>query len=521
MRRRTFLTSVTAGSVFVAGCGVFSGGDESDPQTAETGNPDPTPTDDGTIPGDGDSTGAGQAERAAFWRDADALDHVGIDEGPTIVTFEGAERTAALLNDPDLSATSDTAEPSTQMFGPIEWSIDFVAGATDTSPARAQAIAINYRADEVTLRLDRYPLLAGTGLGRNSDGKSVYLVPTETHPLAETVPEYQQDEAGRWQFRNRPVEWFPTSITFPPESGFVGEYYLLNASNQLPFAPGQYEFVGDSTAVQVAVWPTDVPGVERTSRFEDADPPGVSIWDEIRWYHDKTPDSRVYLEPGKEFVELPERITLKFINQSSNSMGGGLLKSKLHKLVDGEWFHLAPQGILQGYVVFGPWSYQKADVELYHDGAPDRRGNITVGHLGGGIYAYESTASAGRGKHTAMIEVDAPPITVEREANAPIVDNGSHVIVESPRFEGSSRDETLTVSRTDRTDPEVRLIPEKLYRQFYEPYRNTLPVFEPGVERVTLRTNVVPNDFDIEDNPQRVIEYDGETYLAEAAYYEE
>lgn len=74
--------------------------------------------------------------------------------------------------------------------------------------------------------------------------------------------------------------------------------------------------------------------------------------------------------------------------------------------------------------------------------------------------------------------------------------------------------ERLVVERTD-ADADERIVPEQLYRRPFRGLRNALPMFEPGVERVVVRTDGhVVGDALGRDADRRRFSYEGETFEA-------
>lgn len=510
MQRRRFLASVTGGSALIAGCLSLSSGDDpgtNGPQANDTD--DRSPTD--TAPDGSDSTpGTGSQEgQESFWRDRDELPEF---EEPTVVSFETAPVTAVGTG---RFRTDDG----------IRGEFDFETGATPDSPATLRVVLANTRPWEQTLRADRLLVLDDPALGYDDDHEAVYLAPTADHPIAEREPGYERDSEGRWRLQGVGDRWFPETVTFPPEKGFAAEYRLLghHERDEPPIRPGRYDLTWRDARLTIVAWPTDSPGPDGSSAFDGARPPALPGADEMAWYHDATPGTGTFLRLDAETVEPPATIDLAFVNHSDRSAGGNPYYWRVYKLVGGEWLPIAPWMWNQPYLSLGPGSREPQQLALFHGPGIECREKRVVDYLGGGTYAYESAYSVDEETHAAMFEVDAPPVAVDPEDAAEITDEGDRIVVELPGHTDARRPATATVTRADGSRPEETLLPEQLPRRPMRVYRNSLPLFEAGVDTVQVETDrgTALGPLGYEETTERIVEYRGETYRVTAEITED
>ena len=90
-----------------------------------------------------------------------------------------------------------------------------------------------------------------------------------------------------------------------------------------------------------------------------------------------------------------------------------------------------------------------------------------------------------------MFDFEVPAVSPGLEEDADLERDGEEAVITMPEWsdadEHSPRTE-LVFERTD-ADPDRGLLPEQLFRRRFRAYRNALPAFEPGIERVLLRTD--------------------------------
>ncbi|ELZ06475.1 hypothetical protein C482_01615 [Natrialba chahannaoensis JCM 10990] len=483
--RRRFLQTVAGGSVLLAGCTDLV-------QTDDGPGRDPVQVDS-----DSDTDSATNADDAfaGFWNPSEDATVVDFETAPLTAVVTGAVRT-----DDGLVATLDFDEP-----------------ATASSPATLTGVIANQRDYEQTFDPARLVLLDNPPASRSSGdaNDAAYLVPTEEHPFAETVPSSSRDDDGRWRVDTVHSDWYPETLTLDPEEQVECEYQLLGHHQRpsQPIVAGRYGFSYQDSGFTIAVWPTDTPGPDGNSQFSGTDVPALpesldgegTETTDLRWYHEATPETQVYLEPNQESATAPARIEFDLVNYSDEQLAGNPHQWRLSKLVAGEWYWIAPGGTPDPLSWVAPGTVTTSTLDLY-DGRPiDRNRSRTVGHLGGGRYAYSVGYSTDGETHAALFDLDAPPLAVEPEPDAVIDDSdGTEAdrVVRLPNYEDARRPATLTVTRVDShstadadastdtdVDTDAHLIPEQLPRRRFRSFRNTLPFFDDGIDRVVLETD--------------------------------
>ena len=494
MNRRTLLAATAGGASLLAGCLGADDDAETDPGS------DPEPDDD---PSESDSESASRddPELPAF------------DE-PSVVDFETAPLTAAVVG--GRIRTDDR----------LEVGLEFAAPATEESPATLTVAVRNGMSYEQPFQPRRLVAFDDPTTGRTAGRETVYLAPAKDHPLAETSPDYARDDDGRWRLESVDGDWFPETITLAGEETVVGEHYLLghHARDEPPIDVGRYDFRWRGRGFTIAVWETDAPGPDGTSIFDGASVPDLPTEDELAWYHEATPATEAYLEPDVESVTAPAKVSFSLVNHSRESMGGNPYRWRLYKLEDEAWFPIAPWEWVQPYATVEPGGVDETALFLY-DGEPiDRRGERTVGHLGGGRYAYTVDYSRDGETHAAMVDLEAPSLEVEPEADATIEDEGETIVVELPNYEDARRPATVTVTRADADveDVDERLLPEQLPRRPFRSLRNAIPLFDDGVKTVRVKTDrgTALRQFGYEEGERRTVAYEGRTFEATGALEE-
>ncbi|MFW6321071.1 MAG: hypothetical protein ACOC0Z_04415 [Halohasta sp.] len=490
MNRRTLLSGAATAALYgLAGC--VDGTPEESNSTADEPAADEPTTPDGE-----------------FWQSVDDLPTV---QEPTVVEFETASLTAAVVG------------PEQGTDDGFSVRMDFRSGASADAPATLVATVANTKPFEQPLELRRLGVLDEPSIARTSERDTLFVVPTEDHPLAERTPEYERDDDGRWRVSDLQDDWYPGTITVDGETGFVAEYYLLGTHllDEPPIGPGRYRF-GRDDSLAIVAWSTDEPGPDETSELADRDPPGLPGERETLWYHEATPETETFLRPDAETVRPPEYISFDLVNHSRRSIQGNPFDWRLYKLVAGEWIPVAPWETPIPAAVVGPGDRSESELAVFHQ-APtasdrDRRADEvrTVGYLGGGLYAYTVGFETDDHQYAALIEVDAPDLHVDIGSDAEIVEEGSTTVVELPNHAEASRPATFTVTAGSDDDPDREIIPEQLPRRPFRGLRNALPLFEDGVESVQVKTDrgtalQLP---DYEEDETVVVRYDETTYSA-------
>ncbi|RQH00796.1 hypothetical protein [Natrarchaeobius oligotrophus] len=491
MQRRRFLAGIVAGSALLAGCA----------SPFESAGRDRPPFDVDDATGSDETDDAGEPDPAEL---------APLFEEPTVVDFETAPLTAAVVGgrvrtDDGLSMHLGFGEP-----------------ATADSPATLVSTVENHRSYEQTFEPRRLLVLDDPPSGRSSDDRNVtvYLAPTQDHPLAETVPGYERDADGRWRLETVRDDWYPDLVRLGAEERVTGEHYLLgdHRHGDEPIEAGRYEFTRRGNGFEIAVWPTDEPGPDADSPFEDAELPSLPGEDDVRWYHDATPETPVFLEPDRESVAAPAKISFGLVNRGHKSLSGNPHYWRLFKLEDDRWFPVDPWGWPLPAASVQPGDVDESELFVY-DGAPvQRRGTRTVGHLGGGRYAYTVGYSLDGETYAALFDLEAPPLeSIPLEADATVDDEGEPVVVELADYEDARRPATVTVTRTgsnDGVDVDDRILPEQLPRRPFRILRNSLPLFEDGLETVRVKTDrgTALWRFDYEAGETETIEYEGDLF---------
>ncbi|WP_312909637.1 hypothetical protein [Natronosalvus caseinilyticus] len=499
MNRRAFIGAAVGGSALLAGCTQLLSGET---PSRSVGEPD----------GDGDGNGdIGENDDA----DGDGGEN-GDGDGPgfpnetvTVVDFETARLTAAVVGG---RLTTDDR---------LAARIDFLEPATPDSPARLRAEVTNNQPYEQTFAARRLVVLDDPPVGQSSDRNAIYLAPVEGHPLAESIPGYARDENGRWRLEDVRDDWFPDTLTLEAEETVTGVYHLLghHLADEPSIRAGRYRFGWREGGFEVAVWSTDEPGPDRASQFAGESVADLPDAETIRWYHEATPTTEASLEPDTERIEAPGKLEFTLVNHSREAMGGNPYQWRLYKSVDGEWLPVYPWAWNAPYATRGPGAVDETTLQCYHGDPVPCEGSRTVGHLGGGRYAYSVGYSLDEETHAAMFDLEAPDLDVGLEADADVEDGWEEAVVTLPNYADARKPATFTVTRVD-AKAEDRLIPEQLPRRPFRAFRNALPLFfdedRDGIERVRVRTDrgTALGPFGYEEGEVRTVEFDGRTFEA-------
>lgn len=491
MNRRGFLA--TTGVALFSGCTFDSGvGNTSNTETPSDGETE-TPTESPAPPEDPEVTAEALRERRV----------VDFETVPLTVAVYGSRT----IND-RVRTTYGISEP-----------------ATDDSPAVVHALVRNNNSFEQRFHLRRIPGFwdppSARREGEDGDrGDSVYLAPTENHDLVESVPEVTQDGEGYWRLASSGREWLPKTVSLAPDEAILGEYYLVGSddpSNE-PLGVGHYDFLYQGEGFVISVWETDAPGPTEGSVHAGAEVPDLPIGESTAWYHDADASTAVYLQPSAEAVEAPACIEFELRNRSYERLSGNPYDWTLFKLVDGEWFRIDPWAIPQPLSRVEPGESDRSELSLFHGDAIACDEGRSAGYLGGGRYAYRVGYSRDGRTHAALFDLDAPAVSPEPDDDVTVERDGEELVVTMPEWndeEHPPRAEVVVERAADGTDVDQRLIPEQLFRQPMVGYRNTLPLFAEGIERVTLRgdRHVVGRTVGY-DELERTVEYEGETFHA-------
>jgi hypothetical protein len=473
MNRRRFLA--TAGVSLLGGC-AFRETDET-----PTGTPTPvsqgTPTTEATVTPASDGAGSGSVVTRV--RAADR-----------IVEFETAPLTASLVG-----------RSRTQTADGLKFHYSLVEPETPDSPAVVWAAIENAQAYEQIFRPDRVPGFDG----------SATIVPTENHDLLGYSVGVTRGDDGRWRRNADLREWREDPVIIGAGGVVFGEYHLVAGD---PITPGRYDN-GPSGDVRftVTVWPTDAPGPDGESAFEGRSVPEPPFGGPVVWYHEADAGTEVYLEPSTERVTAPGRVEFTLRNYARQRVS--ISDGPLFKLVEGSWYRVKSGGV--GAIEVEPGETATTTLGLF-DGPSTTDKYWYVGHLGGGRYAYIINRGGQERRCAAMFDLEAPAVSPGLEEGVDVERDGEEVVVTTPEWNDADKHSPrseLIVERTDR-DADRRVVAEQLFRRRFRAYRNTLPAFEAGVERVVLRTDWSTVDETAGlDDLELTVAYDGERFHVE------
>lgn len=401
--------------------------------------------------------------------------------------------------------------------GGVAVSYGISAPATDDSPAVVHALVHNGTGFEQTFALRRLPgFWDPPSADPGTETDPVYLAPTENHDLAETVPDVERDADGRWRLAGAGRDWLPDEATLTPGETLLGEYHLVASEDPSsdPLVVGDYRFNYQGEGFTISVWETDTPGPDEGSDHGGVEVPPLPNSEPTAWFHEADATTEVYLHPSAETVETPDCIEFELVNRSHGELTGNPYRWGLFKLVDGEWFRIAPWGIPVPASTIQPGESRTTELGVFHGESISCADARNVGHLGGGRYAYHGGFGRDRETRAALFDLDAPRVAPEPDDDVTVERDGQEVVVTMPAWNDEDHPPRAElVFERDLGDADRRLIPEQLFRRPMRGFRNALPLFDEGVERVTLRADrhVVGATVDYDDLEQRVA-YDGETF---------
>jgi len=489
MRRRALLASLGVGLAGLAGCVESSTG----PETTTTGDP----TTDTTTP-----------NRDSHPEPPDRFTSlVELETGPRTYAFRPVQR-----------RTTDDAEVAL-------W---FTETATADGPAVLTGYLKNANDFENTFRVEWIPgvgrVHAQQPRGLNHEAR-LHLAPTENNELAAAVPGVVRDESGYWRVDDV-GPWFPETYRMAPGEVVELEYAVVGEPGMEGRPTGTYTLEFDGDDVSIAVWDTQSPGPDADSRFAGRELPDFEGDRATAWFHDADESTQVYVEPSTERLELDGLVEFEVVNHSHESVGCG--HWNLHKLVDGEWFHVGPFSHTADCRQLAPgqrttWRLRAFNGEPVECGGDCHEG-ITRGHLGGGEYAAVAGYGHPADESAALVEFVGDPVEVMPTADATVERDGDTVTVTTElwgREDEYAEDATVTVERADSADE--RLVAEQLmgdaavvrYGSQYGALRNALAAFEEDVVRVVVRSD----EHDVEravgyDETQRRFSFRGQAYVA-------
>jgi len=446
----------------------------------------------------------------------------------------------------DILAEFETTGLTASGFG---WVARLVEDGDEESPPRLRTAHAN--TGEETEEYELVSLPPYDGVAENENGDVMYAVPTDKHDLAKDTPEVTRDD-GAWYLEgdHDRDDWLPTTFELAPETGYVGEYFLVSEDGEL--GEGDYRFgdrqeqAPETLSLTVSAWETESPGSSEKSRFERGSLPEEANGEELSFYHDADETTEVYLKPSKEIIDLSEQeeaeMEFELINRSEVISSTSDWSWSLRKLVNSDWAvvdggqggrvgnyrtswpgrkmrrrmrysHGKPEGDDLMSVGGGEFAY--IDTEGNGDGSnPDGHAVHTYdatrvfGPIGGGKYAYDPSVSFEDVRPAAVFEVEAPPIDVEPPEDASAEREGARVVVSV----GDESESAFVVERADVDEGET--IPSEALYGVENSLRYAVPFFEDDVEEVRVEADeeTVEDAFPSED--ERVFEHGGTDYRA-------
>jgi hypothetical protein len=237
-------------------------------------------------------------------------------------------------------------------------------------------------------------------------------------------------------------------------------------------------------------------------------------------------DAPLRMAASQSSVELPADVEFTLHNDTEAEYQFNHFAGRLHKQVDDEWFHVAPNEWPEPLTVMPGGESYTWSVSLAHAEDPGETGGgadeVAVGGLGGGRYAFgnagwfSNDGHEGRTATVATFDVDAPPVELTT------TDDVGDVSVEgetlSARWTGGhdgehSSEATFVLRRTDASAA-VRVLTEQLLQPdgAPKPARDALALAierDVATVRLTGSTGSTP-PFGVRE--PTVVEYDGTTY---------
>jgi len=509
MRRRALLSA--AGAALCAGCsGLVPGGADQSTETVTavpetdtaTDASTPTPDDERELP------------------PTDARQVVDLETGPRTLSVVGTNRDGGpvVRHGPD--------------DGDLR--VGFTETATADGPAVLEATLLNTADWENTFRLQKLPpfgdfshaRLRHEGMERrfeervpNDTETGLYLAPTANHDLVDDVVEPRRGPEGYWQTPDAPSD--AATVTLEPGEHVTGEYHVLGHWDRAGFPAGTYVFGGSEWGLVLSAWDSTAPGPTDGAQIA-ASLPSLFDDDETSWFHEADASTELYLEPERERVETPGRLSFRLVNRSRDAIGGNPYDWGLYKLADGSWHRIAPYMIPMPASTVSPGDAYGYTLAAFHGerfDVDDRAADLarSVGRLGGGRYAFVAGFQAdGHRPPAAAFDLDAPTVPLSVPDRATRTDDGGDPVVTFPSWGDDEHppDATLTVEPVDAA-ADGTLIREVVARDRFAALEAALAAIGDR-ERVVVRAD----DHAVEnvtghDSTRRLFDFEGTTYVAE------
>lgn len=487
MRRRTFLVGLATG---LAGCSAAPGRSTDTPTLTPVDPPSETPT---RTP---DDNGGDEDDDPPLWN-------------ASVVDLATGDRTLAL------------APPEVRAPDGAGVELVFEASATADHPARVTATLTNGNDWENTFRLREVPGFHDVNYtrlpydGRPGDRETtLYLAPTSNHDLVDAEPSFERGPEGFWRETGErdAVPKLPSTVRLDPGESVTGEYVLLGHEDRRGFPTGTYEFGHGDASFRIAAWRSSAPGPGDDSRFSGRIVRPLPDAGSMAWYHTADETTPAYLQPSSERVEAPGRVAFTLVNHTREKLGGNPYRWGLYKLVDGEWFKIAPWMVPVPFSAVSPGGEFEYVLRTFHRDAVSCDGHDdglarSVGHLGGGTYAFSAGFSRDNETHAALFELAAPPVEPALTGEATVTEEGTRTVVTMVEWDdGEHPPDARLVVRPVDASPERRFVSEQLMRQPYAALRNAMAVADSGQE-VVVRTD--------EHRASRVVGHDAESVAFE------
>lgn len=488
MRRRTLLSALvaSASATATAGCSGFEDERRRDRETFGVG--------DTTEPErDGDDRGA--------------LGPVGYSQ------FEG---TVATL--PDAGHAIAVSPSGTGLQSARGLRFAFERDASAAGPATVRATLVNRSASAVVVDTAGIPAFEPRPAYWNGSGGAIAFAPTDDHPFATRSPTVRRSTNGTW---TTPAvdDWLPRELELEGLERVTGRYALVGVEQLGPVSSGRYRLGEGDLGTAAYVWDLDAPGPASTSTLDARSLPSLGRFD--RWFHEVTPTTEAWLEPTRERVKAPARVSFELVNHRRETLVGRDDRWQLYRLVDEAWYPLTWRTPVEFTDPLLPGERASWTLWIAHDGdVPMERDRWTrqFGHegdvptadgtvfpfLGGGTYAFASFYEDG---FATAFELVAPTLELEPTPDVRSERDGDAVVVTHPDWSGNGH--VFELRESDAT-PALTLVTEQVYRD--PALRNAL-AFAGEAPVVRYRTPTLaasgPFDWSRED---ATFSYAGESY---------
>jgi hypothetical protein len=423
--------------------------------------------------------------------------------------------------------------PRTLALSPVRYERDdlrvdlqFTASATVTRPARLGLALTN--TGESTRQvdfgsippLDRGLILHRPAAASTHDAPVRRLLVPVGGALGDSQPAIDRGPAGYWHLTGTPST-LPDALDVDAGATRTGSVLLLGPPGARGFPKGRYR--ATSGPLSLAVWDTGAPGPRENSPFDGQTVPDLPNTDGTDWFHEATSRTGIFLRPAVERGDAPTTFRFTLVNHSLDPLGGNPAEWKLYKLVDGDWFRIAPWTVDLAAGPLPPGGRFEYVVAAGHGAPPDCACSATggaVGHLGGGLYALESGFARVRTSETyaALFRLDAPGLRVDPSAAATVDRQGDRTVVTRPEWGDGTAPADAVMTVTPAPDSQGdRVVPEQVFRAPFLALRDVVPHL--SATPVVLRSDarVVGAFVGLHgEEGHRTFTFDGETYVATA-----